>query len=214
MHARQERWPRTSPASRRYAISEPRIAAIAPVWTGDPIVAAGQRRDHQTGNDRRNQAAGRRRARGNAERQRQRQRHRRHGQPGHQVLVPALCPLYPLNSFLSCCRNAFPIFISPFFAHSPVHSKAGRPTENVSTLLCGVQAYSNNTIWKTIQQMEKWRKNRKLCKLLNILRGYYADLTMRKFDGRTGVAKFRQTAYNLRHEHGSMKGNEKLCMTI
>ena len=53
---------------------------------GNLIIAAGQRRDDQTRNDRRDQTAGRRCARRNAERKRQRQRDRRNGQAGHQVL--------------------------------------------------------------------------------------------------------------------------------
>ena len=54
--------------------------------TGNLIIAAGQRRNDKTGNNRRNQAAGRCCTGRYAERQCQRQRHCRNGQTGHQVL--------------------------------------------------------------------------------------------------------------------------------
>ena len=83
--------------------------------TGNLIIAAGQRRDDKTGNNRRNQAAGRRRTGRYAERQCQRQRHCRNArQTGHQVLGQLL-PVVALEFLLKLPQNAVPMMFSfPF----------------------------------------------------------------------------------------------------
>ena len=54
--------------------------------TRDLIISAGERRDHETRNDRRDQTTGRRSAGGHAERQSERQSDRRDRESGHQIL--------------------------------------------------------------------------------------------------------------------------------
>ena len=92
--------------------------------TGNLIIAAGQRRDDKTGNNRRNQAAGRRRTGRYAERQCQRQRHCRNGQTGHQVLGQLL-PVVALEFLLKLPQkcSSHDVFI-PLFVILPYTAKS------------------------------------------------------------------------------------------
>ena len=93
------------------------IPEVKPVITG-----AG--RDDKTGNNRRNQAAGRRRTGRYAERQCQRQRHCRNGQTGHQVLGQFL-PVVALEFLLKLPQkcSSHDVFI-PLFVILPYTAKS------------------------------------------------------------------------------------------